>query len=61
MADWTNENGEINNILYGSRGTKTCWYCKENDLHWENIGTKENQIWRLCNELGEPHQCKKKK
>jgi hypothetical protein len=50
MADWTNDNGSIEYMLYGPGGLKSCRYCGEHGLHWVNIGTPRNPVWRLVKE-----------
>ncbi len=48
MADWINDNGMLDELLYGSGGTKSCKYCGKGDLSWSNIGSRNHPIWRLC-------------
>ena len=57
MADWVNDNGEIEELLYGYGGTKSCRCCGKDGLHWVNSGTRRNTRWLLADSLG-IHQCK---
>jgi hypothetical protein len=61
MADWVNDNGEIENLLYGPGGSIACRYCGTSGLHWENIGTKLHPIWRLFDDQCVIHSCLNKK
>lgn len=56
MADWIVDNFVIDDWGEQEDGI-TCKYCGDNYLHWRNIGTNKDPVWRLFNEHGERHKC----
>jgi hypothetical protein len=54
MADWANDNGEIEKLLYGYGGEKSCYYCGQDNLHWIRMDSGK---WRLAEEDGCVHSC----
>jgi len=57
MADWVNDNGMIEDVLYGYEGTLKCKYCGKEGLSWYNLGSRGKPNWRLQEEDGTIHEC----
>lgn len=58
MADFTLDSEDFDDQgLYGPGGLKSCKFCFEGRLHWENLGSLNYPIWRLCNDQREVHDC----
>lgn len=58
MADMLIEQGFANlfeGIEDGEPFTRACKFCDERNLHWRQLA----EGWRLFNDLGEMHSCKK--